>query len=176
MAPTTMPRTLASCVLGPITARAWDRTEPAARARREQMCSPCFVAHQPPKRCHLPDVREHDVALSRSGPGAYRDDVAVCEVAGVEPPVLDAHEEAAGRRDSIVLPRELGARVFALLHHLDDGNRSACARRFDVSLPTPGHWIRTGVIRFDYVLRICWRSSLRPTRLLLADIPSDLTY
>ena len=66
--------------------------------------------------------------------------------------------------------------MYALLHHLDEGNRSAFARRIDVSLPTPGHWIRTGVIRFDYVLRICWRASLPPTRLLLADIPFDLTH
>lgn len=81
----------------------------------------------------------------------------------------------ASRGESIVPPRELGRRLLTLLYHLDDGNRSAFARRFGVSLPTPGHWIRTGVIRFDFLLRICWRASVRPTSLLLADIPFDVT-
>ena len=82
---------------------------------------------------------------------------------------------AAGRGDGIVDPTELGRGILWLLDVLDERNRSAFARRIGASLPTPGHWIRTGAMRFDYLLRMCWRAALHPDRLLLADRSLDLS-
>ena len=56
-----------------------------------------------------------------------------------------------------------------MLDVLDSGNQSAFARRFGVALPTPRNWMRSGSIRFDYLLRVCWRTRLHPLALLLTN-------
>ena len=70
-------------------------------------------------------------------------------------------------------PVRVADRIRSLLFVLDEGNQSAFARRFGVSLPTPRHWMRTGVVRLDYLLRICWRSGLHPLDLVLEGRPFD---
>ena len=75
--------------------------------------------------------------------------------------------DAASRGDRIAAPAELARRLLRLLEALDEGNRSAFARRFGVSVSTPAHWLSTGIIRFEHLLRGCWRSSIHPGTLLL---------
>lgn len=82
---------------------------------------------------------------------------------------------AVGQGNVPARPRQVGERIRSLLFLLDEGNQSAFARRFGVSLPTPRHWMRTGVVRLDCLLRLCWYSGLHPLDLVLKDRPFDDT-
>ena len=80
---------------------------------------------------------------------------------------------AAGSGGVLATPAQVGDRIRSLLFLLDEGNQSAFARRFGVSLPTPRHWMRTGVVRLDYLLRVCWRLGLHPLDLVLEGCSFD---
>ncbi len=82
---------------------------------------------------------------------------------------------AVGSGNVLATPPQVRDRILSLLFLLDEGNQSAFARRFGVSLPTPLHWMRTRVVRLDYLLRICWRSGLHPLDLLLKNRQFDDT-
>ena len=77
-----------------------------------------------------------------------------------------------GESGPVVLAN-VGRRIEALLHFIDGGNQSAFARRMGVSLPTPGNWMSTGNVRFDYLIRICWRTGLHPLDLLVRERSFD---
>ena len=83
--------------------------------------------------------------------------------------VCAAGRSATGEPGSIVTRAEFSRVVRRLVDALDDGNRSAFARRVCVSVHTPSRWIRSGTIRLDSLLRLGARLGLQPVDLLLRD-------
>ena len=55
----------------------------------------------------------------------------------------------ASAGETVVVRAEIGRRIAALIDEVDEGNRSAFARRCRVSNMTPTNWVRSGVVRFD---------------------------
>ena len=168
------------------------------RAEAGECWDPLVWALAPTVWCTVHDryLSESCVSCARAQPWLPRDTaIGWCAWCGSELGVGEGHQGAIPASDSkpvsarirwaaevcgdlvassgtgrkVSGPREVGRKVRRLLLHLDDGNQSAFARRFGVSLPTPRHWMVSGSIRFDYLLRICWGSGMHPSDLLFAD-------
>ena len=96
-----------------------------------------------------------DLASSGALEGA-RSCVCPDQVFGVDPyraaracAVLVARASAG---EAVGVRAEFGRRIAALIDEVDEGNRSAFARRCRVSNMTPTNWVRSGVVRFDHAV------------------------
>ncbi|MDE0712551.1 MAG: hypothetical protein OXH60_10515 [Rhodospirillales bacterium] len=70
-------------------------------------------------------------------------------------------------------PSDFSRVVRHLVDTLDDGNRSAFARRVGVSVHSPSRWMASGTVSIESLLRLCMQLGVRPIHFLLrgGDLP-----